>query len=297
MMIAKIRHFATYTENFDREALFYQSIFGFKKITNGLTDETGTFNPNRGHMSDGVVGVAMVQRHPGYHSGLDHIGFLVSDLETVLQRIRQNYPDILIAPALAHVPFAAIRSHDPVGTHIDISQKSERKVEGEYVQAGWEHVAKGSGSDRSFSKLREGYIEDGWDQPRQLNHIAIRAAKPSMVAEFYQKVFELRPEEGLSKNNGELCLTDGTVHLLIRPCNTESYRNMKQGLDHIGFKVENVEKVKKDLEEISKAHAQCAPKKIALGTHGPSTEKEMAACPIGKYAFSDPDGILVDISD
>ena len=40
-MFASIRHIAVMTENWDREAKFYQTIFGMKKITNGMTDEKG----------------------------------------------------------------------------------------------------------------------------------------------------------------------------------------------------------------------------------------------------------------
>ena len=40
-MFTKIRHVAIVTENYDRMAKFYQTIFGMKKITNGMTDETG----------------------------------------------------------------------------------------------------------------------------------------------------------------------------------------------------------------------------------------------------------------
>ncbi len=57
-MLTKIRHVAIHTENYDRMAKFYQTIFGMKKITTGMTDETGTYNPNRGHISDGIIGLA-----------------------------------------------------------------------------------------------------------------------------------------------------------------------------------------------------------------------------------------------
>ena len=74
-MFASIRHIAVMTENWDRMAKFYQTIFDMKKITNGMTDETGTYNKDRGHLSDGVIGLALLQRQPGFRSGLDHFGF------------------------------------------------------------------------------------------------------------------------------------------------------------------------------------------------------------------------------
>ena len=43
-MFTSIRHIAVMTENWDREAKFYQTIFGMKKITNGMTDEKGEYD-------------------------------------------------------------------------------------------------------------------------------------------------------------------------------------------------------------------------------------------------------------
>ena len=40
-METRIKHVAICTENYDRMAEFYKSIFGMKKITNGMTDATG----------------------------------------------------------------------------------------------------------------------------------------------------------------------------------------------------------------------------------------------------------------
>ena len=82
-MFASIRHIAVMTENWDREAKFYQTIFGMKKITNGMTDETGEYNKNRGHLSDGVIGLALLQRQPGFRAGFDHFGFAVESVDIV----------------------------------------------------------------------------------------------------------------------------------------------------------------------------------------------------------------------
>jgi catechol 2,3-dioxygenase-like lactoylglutathione lyase family enzyme len=53
-MSAKIRHLALYTENHDRMATFYQKVFGMKRITKSFND------PNRGHISDGIIGLAPI---------------------------------------------------------------------------------------------------------------------------------------------------------------------------------------------------------------------------------------------
>jgi catechol 2,3-dioxygenase-like lactoylglutathione lyase family enzyme len=84
---------------------------------------------------------------------------------------------------------------------------------------------------------------------------------------------------------------------MIRPCHNGHYRSLKQGFDHIGFKVESVEQTKKDLDDMAVKFPECAPKKIGGGPQGASIEKDLLACPIGKHAFADPDGVLLDISE
>jgi len=270
-MIAKIRHVATHTEHYDKECKFYQTIFGMKQITTGLVDENGKSNPDRGHISDGVIGMALLAKRAGSQAGIDHFGFEVDDVGEAVDRLNRLYPDLLHTRALTYVPFAGTRAQDPTGTQFDLSQKGQENV-------------------------REGYLADGWEQPRWLNHIALRARKPEEVAEFYTKVLELKGVEEAGEE-GSITLTDGKVRLIIRRCHNGYYRSLRQGFDHIGFNVESVEKTKKDLDEIAVNHPQCAPKKIGGGPQSGGLVKDMDACPIGQHAFADPDGILLDISE
>ena len=46
-METRIKHVAICTENYDRMAEFYKTVFGMKKITNGMTDATRNYNPER----------------------------------------------------------------------------------------------------------------------------------------------------------------------------------------------------------------------------------------------------------
>ena len=268
-MFARIRHVAVYTENYQRTAQFYRTVFNMKKITTGMTDEKGNYDPNRGHISDGVIGLALLQRHAGIRSGLDHFGFEVQSTETVLERLRRSYPDLRVATSLEHVPFSVLRIQDPAGTHIDVSQQG-------------------------VAKVREGYLEEGWEQPRHLHHVAIRAEKPSLLVDFYQNVFELRPLEGVS-DNGQLCLSDGKVSLVIIPTENNSYRSMTEGLDHIGFKVEALEKAEKELAALGQSHPDSAPKQIDLGRFGHITKREIDSCMLGSRSLADPDGVLMDL--
>jgi catechol 2,3-dioxygenase-like lactoylglutathione lyase family enzyme len=124
----------------------------------------------------------------------------------------------------------------------------------------------------------------------------IRATEPRQVAGFYQDVFELfeikEPPLG-----DAVCLSDGKVRLLILPTNNSSYISMRQGLDHIGFKVESIEQAKKDLDALAASTPASAAKDIGAGIFGHFTKKDMEACKIGQYALADPDGVLLDFSE
>jgi catechol 2,3-dioxygenase-like lactoylglutathione lyase family enzyme len=242
-----------------------------KQITTGLMDENSKANAERGHISDGVIGMALLAKRAGSSQGLDHFGFEVEDVRAAVECIDRLYPELMHTKALAYVPFAGVRAQDPIGVQFDLSQKGQDNV-------------------------REGYLGDGWKQPRWLNHIALRAREPERVADFYTRVLELKGiEEG--GEAGSIMLTDGKVRLVIRRCHNGFYRTMRQGFDHIGFKVDSVEQTTKELADLAAAYPECAAKKIAGGVQGSAIAKDLQACPIGKYAFGDPDGVLVDISE
>jgi catechol 2,3-dioxygenase-like lactoylglutathione lyase family enzyme len=270
LMFSRIAHVAIYTESYEKMADFYKTIFRMKQITSGFADESGQRRSDMGHISDGTIGLALLRRNPGIRSGLDHFGFDVKDIKTVLDRIKKSFPDILIKSDLGDVvPFASVRIQDPVGVHIDISQKGAPNV-------------------------REGYAQERWDQPRHFNHITLRAIKPALLAEFYKEIFELQEVESAQD---QVCLSDGKNYLVIRPCHTASYATMQEGLDHIGFKVEDLSKAKDDLAEISVSSPQSAPKKVAGRRFGDITRADLEACAAGKYGIADPDGVLLHLSE
>jgi len=270
-MFAQIRHLASHTERYDTMVKFYQTIFGMKQITTGLMDENSKANAERGHISDGVIGMALLAKRAGSGQGLDHFGFEVEDVREAVDRIDRFYPELMHTKALAYVPFAGVRAQDPTGVQFDLSQKGQENV-------------------------REGYAENGWEQPRWLNHIALRAREPEKVAEFYTRILELKGVEEAGEADSVM-LTDGKVRLIIRRCHNGFYRTMRQGFDHIGFKVDSVERTTKDLADLAAAFPECAAKKIAGGVQGGAIAKDLQGCPIGKHAFADPDGVLVDICE
>ena len=84
-MFARIKHAAIYTQSPEATITFYEKLLGMKQIA------TAVMESNRsGHISDGLIGLAVLARRPGIPAGLDHFGFEVDDITTVLDRIRKN---------------------------------------------------------------------------------------------------------------------------------------------------------------------------------------------------------------
>src|SRR5262249_60344428 len=96
----------------------------------------------------------------------------------------------------------------------------------------------------------------------------MRTMNPDHMAEFYSDVFELAPS---NKKPGDPnhYLTDGHVTLVIMPWQIEDYDGtgiVTAGMDHIGFKVENVETVKAEIDENAANNPPLAPPPRATRT-------------------------------
>ena len=89
-MFAKIRHVAMYTHNHAVVDKFYQTVFGMRRMTSNTLDEGGKQNAGRGHISDGVIGLAILSRYAGMQSGMDHYGFEVSDIKECVRRMEHE---------------------------------------------------------------------------------------------------------------------------------------------------------------------------------------------------------------
>ncbi|HEY7713491.1 MAG TPA: VOC family protein [Candidatus Binatia bacterium] len=271
MSFTTIRHIAIHTDDHFRMAAFYKNVFGMKKITNGMTDQNGNYDKERGHYSDGIIGLALLQRQPGFNAGLDHFGFAVEDVQKVKDRLKQHYPEVSVIQSQSHVPFAGLRSHDPDGNQFDLSQKG-------------------------MANVREGYVEFGWEQPRWINHICIRTARPGYLAEFYEKIFELRVDPNLS-DESSFYVTDGKVYIALRPWSMVTHRGLMAGMDHFGFKVDDLDQAKKDLEALAASMPASGPRKIAIGRDGETRQKNLEGCKFCRYPLADPDGVLLDLTD
>ena len=67
-------------------------------------------------------------------------------------------------------------------------------------------------------------------------------------------------------------------------------------MDHIGFRVEDIEAFKADLEDVAVNNPYLAPKAHGPGVEGPVRRKLLARCPHGSFQLSDPDAIWIDVA-
>ena len=95
-------------------------------------------------------------------------------------------------------------------------------------------------------------------------------------------------------------LTDGHVTLVIMPWDITDYDGtgiITAGMDHIGFKVESVEKLKEDVERIAADNPLLAPAPVGTGAEGKTLlELFRRSCPLGQHHMADCDGVLIDIA-
>jgi catechol 2,3-dioxygenase-like lactoylglutathione lyase family enzyme len=269
-MFSKINHVAIVSENYAKSALFYQAAFGMRS-----SDKT---KPGRAlTVGDGYVGLNINPRRAGRAAGLDHFGIEVEDAETAFHRIRKSYPSVKWLKRPSNRPFAGISTHDPDGNMFDISQKN-------------------MANRTSVYREQEG---NGDVNPRHINHVALRTMWPDDMAEFYRAVFELAPaNKGAGDRNHYL--TDGHVTLVIMPWDITDYDGtgiVTAGMDHIGFKVESVERLKEDVDRIAADNPLLAPAALGTGAEGKKLlELFRRSCPLGQHHLADCDGVLIDVA-
>jgi len=69
----------------------------------------------------------------------------------------------------------------------------------------------------------------------------------------------------------------------------------RPALDHIGFKVESLAAFKADLEKSS--HLYVPEDRPEKNPEREVRQKLLATCCFGQYQISDPDGVLIDVSE
>ena len=274
-MFTRIQHAAIVSENFVREAKFYEAIFGMKRSKPGSAEEEKAIRTNYAmSISDGYVGVTVIGRKPGYIPGLHHFGIDVDDVEEAIARIHKHYPEVAVLKRPSNRPFATFGAHDPEGNYFDLTQEG-------------------------MSNRRGVYVEQQREQPRRIHHLKLRVMNPAAIAAFYRDLFDLQEAEKALEDPNHY-LTDGKMTLIIAPWKMSDFEGAgidRPGLEHLGFKVESVEAVKKDLAVLREANPEMRERVVSEPSEAERRIALIASCRHGQFQCSSPDGVFVDIFD
>jgi predicted enzyme related to lactoylglutathione lyase len=274
-MLTRIQHFAIVSENFVREAKFYESVFGMKRSKPGSEEEQKAIRTNYAvSISDGYVGVTVIGRKPGYVPGLHHFGVDVDDVDQAIGRIGKNYPQVAVLKRPSNRPFATYGAHDPEGNYFDLTQEG-------------------------MSNRRDVYAEQRREQPRRIHHLKLRVMNAPAIAAFYRDMLDLQ-EADKALEDPNFYLTDGKMTLIIAPWKMSDFEGAgidRPGLEHVGYQVESVEQVKKELAALRESDRDMRERIVSVRDEAERRLALIASCRYGHHQFSDPDGVFIDIMD
>ena len=282
-MLTRIQHFAIVSENFAREAKFYEAVFGMKRSKPGSAEEQKAIRTNYAvSISDGYVGVTMIGRKPGYVPGLHHFGVDVDDVGEAIARIKKKYPEVAVLKRPSNRPFATYGAHDPEGNYFDLTQE-------------------GMSNRRDVYTVRPGspQAEQQREPPRRIHHLKLRVMNAPRIAEFYRDIFDLK-EADKALEDPNFYLTDGRMTLIIAPWKMSDFEGAgidRPGLEHIGFQVESVDAVRKELAALREADPEMRERIIAEPSEGERRLALIAGCRHGRQQLSSPDGVFIDICE
>jgi catechol 2,3-dioxygenase-like lactoylglutathione lyase family enzyme len=266
-MFAKLNHIAIASDYYAVNARFYEALFGLRTAKN--------YRPARATVvSDGRVGMNIIPRREGRASGLDHFGLEVEDIDLAVSRMAKFDPSLAAIKRPPVRPFAAYSAHDPDCNVFDLSQ-----------------------SDIGFQK--DVYAESLERTQRHFSHFALRTRQAERCAEFYSEVFELQP---LNKkyDDDNFYLTDGNMVLALLQWRMEDFADMdpqRTGPDHIGFRVESVDKVMADLDDLTGQNPLMHSRPLGYGTEGKARLDLFKKCPLGTGHITDIEGVYIDLTE
>jgi catechol 2,3-dioxygenase-like lactoylglutathione lyase family enzyme len=266
-MFAKLNHMALASDQYALNARFYEALFGLRGAKN--------YRPARACVvSDGRVGMNIIPRREGRCSGLDHFGFEVEDIELAVDRMKKFDPSLSAIKRPPVRPFAAYSAHDPDCNIFDLSQ-------------------------RNIGFQKDVYAEEIERTERHFSHFALRTKSAERCAEFYSEVFELQP---LNKkfDDDNYYLTDGNMTLAILQWKMEDFADMdpqRLGPDHIGIRVESIEKVMADLDDLTGQNPIMRARPLGYGMEGKARLGLFRKCPLGEGQTTDIEGTYIDLTE
>ena len=220
----KLNHIATIALDPQTVAKFYATIFEmtYARSIIGATAR------------EGYVGLNFNPLWPGRPGpiGLDHFGIEVNDINNSFDQAGKNYPEVEWVKRSGTRPYAQVDINDPDGQVVNINQRDIDKGISEVKTAGL-------------------YLEEdsAEPRPRHVEYLALRTPNPSRCSDFYRDVFEMTPMNR-QEDEETYSLTDGRVVLKLIPWRISDFDGMdvnRPMLDHIGFKVEDADKVHEEI--------------------------------------------------
>lgn len=185
--------------------------------------------------------------------------------------------------ARRHPAYAQVGINDPDGQVVDINQKNMKK---------------------SISKVKtQGlYLEEDHEQDRHVAYLALKTPNPERCAAFYHDVFFMTP---LNREEGDetYSLTDGRMVLKIMPWTIADFAGIRANrpmLDHIGFKVEDADKVHEEIVEYNGRFPPAqAPCWLLEGRDEDRRRAEQLkrAAPDSKFHYCDLNGMCFVVAD
>ena len=266
-MFARLNHIAIASDHYAINAKFYEALFGLRTAKNPRPARAAV-------VSDGRVGMNIIPRREGRCSGLDHFGIEVEDIELARERIRKFDPTIKLLKRPPVRPFAAYSAHDPDTNIFDLSA-------------------------RNLQMQKDVYAEQLDETKRRFSHFALRTRHAERCAAFYSEVFEFTPTNRKA-GDPNYYLTDGHMILAILQWNMDDYADMdpqRLGPDHIGFKVESIDRIKADLDDLTGQNPHMRTRAMGYGTEGKARLDLFRRCPLGHWHLTDIEGVYIDVSE
>ena len=113
----RFRHLALLTENPERLAEFYQTVFEMKEVWR---------SPGAIYLSDGNINLALITKTdiPDHQrpTGIYHFGFHIEELEAIQERLRKAGVSDAAPPRPRDGRYAEHRVKDPDGNLIDLAE-------------------------------------------------------------------------------------------------------------------------------------------------------------------------------
>jgi len=269
----KLNHIACIAQDPQTVAKFYATIFQMslerKASSIGLSATA----------REGYVGLNFNPILPGRPgpAGLDHFGIEVEDIEESFAMATRKYPTVEWVKRSGMRPYAQVGIHDPEGQVVDINQKDLDKKHSEVKTDGL-------------------YLEEDRDQERHIEYLALRTMNVEHCAEFYHDVFQMTPLNR-QEDDDSYSLTEGRVTLKLMPWKITDYDGVDANrpmLDHIGFRVEDADKVHEEIVEYVGQYPPSNAPCWLLDTRKKDIRRAKMlkkAAPDSKYQYSDSNGV------